>query len=253
MGALPVKSRDTPQGNGDLIADHSVHLAINGDEAIVRTGALRQIEIDVDDAFEPRARSCVHDADLGRENNGLVDVVSDEEHGLSGRLSDAQQLRLHGGARVSIESCERLIHEQDLRLAREHTRNLDTLLHAAGQLLRMLVPLALKADELKVAICNGGALGLAPAAHLWTERDVAGGRKPWIERIIALEHDPAIGAGASDGPSTNLDVAASRQLETGNHIEDGRLATAAGAEKAEEFPRLDVEVEMVNGRVRGSL
>src|SRR6516162_304647 len=117
----------------------------------------------------------------------------------------------------------------------------------------MLVLLASEADELEVAIGDGRALGLALAAHLKTECDVAGGRKPRIERIIALEHDPAIGAGATDGPSADLDAAASRLLEAGNHVEDGRLTTAAGPEEAEEFPRLDVEVKSVNGRVRGPL
>src|SRR5690349_1279272 len=117
----------------------------------------------------------------------------------------------------------------------------------------MLVLLAPEADELEVAIGNGRALGLALAAHLWSEGDVAGGRKPRVERIIALEHDPAIGARATDGPSADLDVAVSRPLEAGNHVEDGRLATAAGPKEAEEFPRLDVEVEMINRRVRGSL
>jgi hypothetical protein len=48
-------------------------------------------------------------------------------------------------------------------------------------------------------------------------------------------------------------LAASRLLKAGNHVEDGRLATAAGPEEAEEFAGLDVEVEMINGRVRRSL
>src|ERR1700748_3365692 len=100
-------SRTPPQGNGDLIADHSVDLAIDGDEAIVRAGTLCEIEIDVDDAFEPRPRACVHDADLGRENDCLVDIVGDEEHSLSGRLPDALQFRLHGGACVGVERGER--------------------------------------------------------------------------------------------------------------------------------------------------
>ena len=63
------------------------------------------------------------------------------------------QLALHGGAGMRVERGERLVHQQHLRLVGQHARDLDALLHAAGQLGGMLVLLALQADELEIALC----------------------------------------------------------------------------------------------------
>ena len=94
----------------------------------------------------------MHDADPGRQDDGLVDVVRDEEHGLARRPPDLDQLALHGGTGVRVECGERLVHQQHLRLVGEHARDLDALLHAAGQLGRMLVVLALQPDEIEIAV-----------------------------------------------------------------------------------------------------
>ena len=53
------------------------------------------------------------------------------------RLPDALQLEVHALARQGIERAERLVHQQDLRIARQRTADAGALLHAAGQLIRI--------------------------------------------------------------------------------------------------------------------
>ena len=65
--------------------------------------------------------------------------------------ADAGQLALHGGAGLGVQRGERLVHQQHLRLVGQHARDLDALLHAAGQLGRILVLLAAQPDELEIA------------------------------------------------------------------------------------------------------
>ena len=65
------------------------------------------------------------------------------------------------GAGMGVERGERLVHQQHLRLVGQHAGDLDALLHAAGELGRMLVLLAVEADQLEVAPRLQLALGAA--------------------------------------------------------------------------------------------
>ena len=77
----------------------------------------------------------------------FLDVVGDEQHGLSARAPDARELLLHDAARLRVERAERLIHQKDCGIVGENARNLHALAHAAGELIGMMMLEALKADQ----------------------------------------------------------------------------------------------------------
>ena len=54
-------------------------------------------------------------------------------------LPDPLQLEVHALARQRIERAERLVHQQDLRIARQRPADAGALLHAAGQLVGISV------------------------------------------------------------------------------------------------------------------
>ena len=108
----------------------------------------------------------MHHADPVGEDDRLVDVVGDEQDRLAGRAADAHQLALHVGAGVGVERRERLVHQQHLRLVGQHAGDLDALLHAAGQLGRMLVVLAAQADQLEIVPRLLLALGAAATPRM---------------------------------------------------------------------------------------
>src|SRR5438067_3086337 len=85
------------------------------------------------------ARSGSEDDDAVAEIHRLLDVVSDEDDGLARARPEAHHFLLHRLARLRIERAKRLVHEQHLRIEREHARERDALLHAAGELGRIVV------------------------------------------------------------------------------------------------------------------
>ena len=87
------------------------------------------------------------DDDAVGQIDRLVDLVGDEQHGLSGFRPDLQQLLLHRFAGLRVERCERLVHQQDLRVHDQRAREIDALLHAAGELVGIMVLEAGEADH----------------------------------------------------------------------------------------------------------
>ena len=109
---------------------------IGADRLDVARPAKRQIDDLLDAA---RARS--HHRNAIAEQNGLVDRVGDEHHGLAllEPFHDAQKLLLQNLSRLRIERSERLVHQQDFRIDGERAHEADALLHAAGELIGIVL------------------------------------------------------------------------------------------------------------------
>ena len=90
----------------------------------------------------------------------LVEIVGDEHDGAVEAVLDLHQLILHVVADQRIERAERLVHQQHLGIGRERPGEADPLLHAAGELARILVLETLQADHID--------LGLGPVADVGT-------------------------------------------------------------------------------------
>ena len=73
--------------------------------------------------------------------------MRDHAGGLPGVDADAPDLVLKRAARERVEGGKRLVHQQDLGLDGQRARYADTLLHAAGQLRRLLQFGTLEADQ----------------------------------------------------------------------------------------------------------
>src|SRR6185437_14392770 len=92
------------------------------------------------------------DDDAVGQQNSLFDVVGDDEDRF-GRdrllLPKLQQLaaQIFGGQ--NIERGEWLVHEEDLRLHNQRSREADALAHASGQLLRVGGLEAIEADSIE--------------------------------------------------------------------------------------------------------
>ena len=170
------------------------------------------------------------------------------------RAPDPLQLALHVGAGVRVERGERLVHQQHLRLVGEHARDLDALLHAAGQLGRdacgpgpsarpardSAAPVARARRAARRACAGRTRRCPAPTASGSSESS------PW-------KTTPRSAAGPAIGLPAIADVARARRLEARHHVEHGGLAAAAGAQQAEELAGLDVEREVADGNVIAAL
>ena len=118
------------------------------------------------------ARICRHDANAGRQEDRLIDTMRNEEHGFSRALPNFEQFLLEYLAHLSIQCRERLVHQQDLWIRRERPRNRHSLLHPAGQLIGIMVPKVLQADEIEILKRHVRPLGLWKLAAVKGEFDV---------------------------------------------------------------------------------
>ena len=99
-----------------------------------------------------------HDRNPVTEQERLVDIVGDEEHGLLVRAPDAGQLLLHDPAGLRIERAERLVHQQNRRIIGEDARDLQALAHAARKLAGMMVLEAFEPDQADILADNAPTL-----------------------------------------------------------------------------------------------
>ena len=91
----------------------------------------------------------LHDRDAIAEAQRLVEVVGDEHHRPRTALLHRTQLVLHVAPDQRIEGGERLVEEEHLGVEHERPRQADALLHAAGQLLRVVVRPRAEPDRLE--------------------------------------------------------------------------------------------------------
>src|SRR5687767_4355066 len=149
--AIGVLRRGVPHIAGDEPPD----LVLVLDEALrpLHLEGARTWQFDGDVGDDP-SRAPRHDDDAIGEEHGLVDLVRYEEHGLARRVPDAQELGLHELAGLCVKRGKGLVHEEDLRIDGERSREVRALLHAAGELVRVTVLEPGQTDELDVRLCT---------------------------------------------------------------------------------------------------
>ena len=184
------------------------------------------------------------------QRGGVAEVVGDDERRQRQGAEDVLQLAAHDRARVRVERRQRLVEQQDLRVARQRARDRDALALAARQRARALAGEMADAQALeqradvRVARAAEGDVGahghvreervlLEDEAHraaLGRQVDLRGGVEP---RALAERDAPAIGAPQpGDGP------------------QDGRLARARGPDERDRLGA-DAQAEAELERAKG--
>src|SRR6185369_1475123 len=181
-----------------------------------------------------------HDDDAAAEENRLLDIMGDEQHGLLLAFPDAEQHFLHQHTGLIIQRPERFVEQQDLGVVGKRTRNRRALLHAAGELLWPVVFEAGQADPLDESIRDLAAIRLGYPALAQAERDVFAHGEPWEQRV-RLKHHPAIRAGSRDFLPVQDDVAAGRPIEPGDDPQQRGFSAAGWAEDGDEVVVADAE------------
>ena len=130
------------------------------------------------------------------EIDGFFDGMRHEEHRCLRFLPQLVEQLLHAEPRGRIERAERLVHQDDARPEDQRARDRHALAHAAGELARILVSVALdvEADLVDPRVGLFAPLARANAAALEAERDVVFDGAI-VERRVVLEHHAAIRAG----------------------------------------------------------
>ena len=90
-------------------------------------------------ADDARARPRRHDHHAVGQRDRLLEIVGDEQHRLAVGVPQFQQQIAHDLPGLGVERPERLVHQQDLRIADQHLGEADALALAARQHVRIAV------------------------------------------------------------------------------------------------------------------
>ena len=190
-------------------------------------------------------RALVHDGDAGGERHRLDLVVGDVDRGLADPLMELLDLGAHVDAQLGVEIGQRLVEQEELRIAHQRAPHGDALALAAGQLAGLAVEQRLDLQQRGDARDRGVLLGLGHAAALHAEGHVLARRHRRVERV-GLEHhgDVAIlRRDRIDERSVDADLALADAFQAGDHGEQRRLAAAGRSDERDELARLRLEID----------
>ncbi len=176
-------------------------------------------------------------------------IVGDVDHGNAHLAVDALDLDLHLLAQVLVERPQWLVEQHEVGVEDQAAREGDALLLTARQLARIALGEARKPDQAEHLVGTRFHLGARKTAHLERKDHVAQRRHVW-EQGIVLEHhaDVAlVGFLQREIAAIELDDAAGRGFEAGDHHQCRGLAGAARAEKGNELTADDVQIDAVDG------
>ena len=155
-------------------------------------------------------------------------------------------------AELGVEVRQRLVHEEDLRLADDRPAHRDPLALATGERLRLAAEVLLQLEQLRRLLDPPVDLGLRGLAQLQRERHVLVHRHVRVEGVVLEDHRDVAGLRreVGDVPLVDVDRAVVDILQAGEHPQAGGLAATGGADQDEELPVADLQVELVD---RGAL
>lgn len=153
--------------------------------ALLELGATWVLLVDLVDLDEAAGIGVHDEHPVGLEDR-LMDVVGDEDGGRADLGDDPLQVALELLPGLRVHGAEWLVHQQDRRLDCQRPREVDPLLHAAGDLRRVVVNEVAEVGQLQQLGHPFLALGLArrPSRRVLEhrqvqpERDVAPHRAP---------------------------------------------------------------------------
>jgi len=226
-----------------LAADEAAHLSAQVRELAQLLGVdlvagLWQAHRDV--GADPAGRAGEHDDPVAGVD-ALVDVVGDQQDGDVPLAAHPQHEVLQVFPGLRVHRAERLVHEQQHRIAGQRPGDGDPLLHAAGQLPRVLVR---GVGEAHRGQCRQRRRVTGRAAVLRAaqrQRDVVADAQPRIQRAAvvledhgepvrhpgdrrAVQHDPAAcGLEQPGDAAQQRGLAAARWPDDGDKLAVGRL------------------------------
>ena len=194
--------------------------------------------------------AAVHHRHLVGHGHGLELVVRDVDDGRVEVVVEALDLGAHLHAQLGVEIGERLVHQEDARVAHQRPAERDALLLAARQLARLALEQVRDVEHLGAPPCTFLSISsLRQLPHLQREGEVLEDRLLRIERVV-LEHHrdvPVLGIEVVDHAVADEDVAARHRDQPGDEVERRRLAAARRADQRHELAVLDGERDVVHG------
>ena len=181
--------------------------------------------------------------------------MGDDDRGDAEALLELAQLHLHGLAQLGVERGERFVEQEQLGRDGERAGDGDALALAAGELRDGPVGIAGKMDHGEKLDDALLLFFLADTADAQRICDVLADGEVREERQRLEDHAEfaLVRGNVGDVLAIELDGAAGRQVEAGDHAHQRGLAAAGRAEKADEGAVRHGQLDVFHGRERAEL
>ena len=187
----------------------------------------------------------VHHHHAVGERHRLDLVVGDVDGGGAHLLMHALDLGAHLHAQLGVEVRQRLVEQEDLRIAHDRAPHGDALALAAGELARLALEQLGDVEDAGGLLHAARNLVLRVALEPQAERHVFVHGHVRVERVV-LEHHGHVAVlrrHVVDHLAVDRDLARADLLEPGDHPQRRRFAAAGRAHQHHEFLVRDVEVD----------
>ena len=190
----------------------------------------------------------LHDGDPVAHRHRLDLVMGDIDGRRPQPMAEAPDLRAGLHPQLGVEVGERLVHQEDGRLADDRPAQGHPLPLATGERLRLAVEELLEAKDLGRLLDPPVDLRLRRLAQLQPEGHVVEDRHVRVQGVALEDHrDVAVlGRHVVDHAVTDQDLSLADLLESGHAAQGGRLAAARGTDEHQELPIGDLEAQVVD-------
>ena len=202
-----------------------------GDEQVVR------VLVEVEGRADLLDPAGIQHRDAVGQRHRLHLVVGDVDHRRAQRLVQTGDLDAHADAELGVEIGERLVEQEDLRLAHDRPADRHALALAARKFARLALQERLQPQDPRGLRHLGVDLPLRLAGHLERKAHIGRHRHVRIERV-GLEHhgDAALGRIlVGDVAAADLDPALAYPLQPGDHPQQGRFPAAGRPDEHQEL------------------
>ncbi len=218
-----------------------------GDEGVHRIAVevLRRIDLLQDPVLEH--------GDAMAHRHRLDLVVGDVDGGDVEVLLQLHDLCAGLDAQLGVQVGQRLVHEEDLRLADDRAAHRHTLALATGEVLRLAVEELGEVEDLGGALDPLGDLGLGTLLDRQRKAHVLPHGHVWVQGVVLEDHrDVAVTRlFAGDVASTDGDDAGVGRFQTGQGTQGGGLTATGRSDEDEELAVGDLQVQVLDrGGVR---
>src|SRR5437588_2547945 len=190
-----------------------------------------------------RAWSLRQEINLIGQAEGFLQVMRDQENTDPFVLDQRDHVLDHAGAHNRIQRGERLVHEDQFRLHRQHLRQRRTLALSAAQVPGKTIAETGKVQPLKPSLRFGKRRSALDAIEREAECDVVAHRFPRQKRIV-LKQNPDLRR-----RQAGLDAARKRLLQANHSAQETRLAGAGRPDQADELAVFDGEARSLKDRL----